>query len=164
MHFFSSLLYVKFQFLFRLTIYTIFSQETFSTLDLLSVDRAQFLLIIAPVESSYKLARAALEVAENIKVPLKICVVWPENSSDGNCTSQAALQPWKENFIDIIESKKSPSSPSWWILCEMTERGAILVRPDEHIAWRSRSGNLSDPVHKMKQVFKTILGLDSSTP
>lgn len=133
-----------------------------STLDLASVEKVEFLLIIAPVEESYRLAQAAFMVAEGIKVPLKLCVMWPENTIDGNGRSEAALLPWK-NFIDVEEIKKSPASPSWWNLCQLTDRGAILVRPDEHVAWLSKSGNVHDPVLVMKQVFNTIFGLQTSS-
>lgn len=138
-------------------------QETISTLDLISVEKVEFLLIIAPVDESYNLSRAALVAAESIKVPLKVCVMWPENTTDGNGRSEAALQPWK-NFIDVVEIKKSPTSPSWWNLCQMTERGAILVRPDEHIAWRSKSKYVNDPVMEMKRVFHRIFGVDTTSP
>ena len=42
----------------------------------------------------------------------------------------------------------------------MTDRGAILVRPDEHIAWRSISGIAGDPFVEMQRVFSVVLGID----
>ncbi|KAL2510328.1 FAD/NAD(P)-binding oxidoreductase family protein [Forsythia ovata] len=116
------------------------SRELFSTLDLVSSDNVEFLLVIAPIEESYVLARAAFKVAEELKVPLKVSVMWPEQTVEGISRSDTALSPWK-NIVDAVEVKRSPSSPSWWDLCRMTDRGAILVRPDEHIAWRAKSGN-----------------------
>lgn len=132
-------------------------------MDLVSIEKVEFLLIIAPWEESYKLAQAAFMVAEGIKVPLKVCVMWPENTTDRNGRSEAALHLWK-NFIDVVEIKSSRTSPSWWNLCQMTDRGAILVRPDEHVAWRSKSGNVNDPTLEMKRVFNTIFGLDTACP
>jgi hypothetical protein len=35
----------------------------------------------------------------------------------------------------------------------MTNEGAILVRPDEHIAWRVKSGLDGDPILEMRRVF-----------
>jgi hypothetical protein len=35
----------------------------------------------------------------------------------------------------------------------MTKEGAILVRPDEHIAWRVKSGLDGDPILEMRRVF-----------
>jgi len=35
----------------------------------------------------------------------------------------------------------------------MTNEGAILVRPDEHIAWRVKSGLDGYPILEMRRVF-----------
>ncbi|CAN4124347.1 unnamed protein product [Withania somnifera] len=114
-------------------------KQIFSTLDLVSGDKVEFVLIIAPLKESYCLARAALEVANKFKVPLKVCVMWPSGSIDGSGSSEAALTPWK-SFEDVVE------------------RGAILVRPDEHVAWRIKS-SIADPIMKMKNVFHVITGV-----
>lgn len=80
-------------------------------------------------------------------------------------TSETSLAPWK-NYIDVMEVKKrSPtsSSCSWWEMCKMTESGAILVRPDEHIAWRVKSGvDVGDPIQELKTVFSVVLDLKST--
>ncbi|XP_031124538.1 uncharacterized protein LOC116027200 isoform X2 [Ipomoea triloba] len=133
------------------------SKETFSTLDLVSAEKVEFLLIIAPVDSSYHLALAAFQVAEDCKVPLKVCVMWPGETIAGANRSKAALLPW-ENFVDVLEVKRPPNSSSWWGVCKMTDRGAILVRPDEHIAWRTKSELAGDATTEMRKVFHTILG------
>lgn len=132
-------------------------QETYSTLDLVSAEKVEFLLIIAPVDSSYHLALAAFQVAEECRVPLKVCIMWPEETIEGANRSKAALLPW-ENFIDVLEVKRDPNLSSWWGICQMTDRGAILVRPDEHIAWRTKSELLGDAKAEMTKVFHTILG------
>nr|GME18966.1 putative polyketide hydroxylase isoform X1 [Ipomoea batatas] len=133
------------------------SKETFSTLDLVSAEKLEFLLIIAPVDSSYHLALATFQVAEECKVPLKVCVMWPGETNAGANRSKAALLPW-ENFVDVLEVKRPPNSSSWWGACQMTDRGAILVRPDEHIAWRTKSELAGDATTEMRKVFHTILG------
>ena len=82
-------------------------------------------------------------------------------------TSETSLAPWK-NYIDVMEVKKrSPTSSSyscsWWEMCKMTESGAILVRPDEHIAWRVKSGvDVGDPIQELKTVFSVVLDLKST--
>ncbi|MCE3215455.1 hypothetical protein HAX54_002444 [Datura stramonium] len=134
------------------------SKEIFSTLDLVSGDKVEFVLIIAPLKESYCLARAALEVANKFKVPLKVCVMWPNGSIDGTGRSEAALTPWN-SFEEVVEVKSSSDFPSWWDICQMTDRGAILVRPDEHIAWRTKS-RIADPITKMKNVFHIVTGVD----
>lgn len=44
----------------------------------------------------------------------------------------------------------------------MTNKGAILVRLDEHIAWRTSSGFAGDPRVEMQRVFSAILGVHGS--
>ncbi|XP_019200546.1 PREDICTED: uncharacterized protein LOC109194092 isoform X2 [Ipomoea nil] len=133
------------------------SKETFSTLDLVSAEKVEFVLIIAPVDSSYHLALGAFQVAEECKVLLKVCVMWAGETIAGPNRSKAALLPW-ENFVDVLEVKRAPNSSSWWDVCQMTDRGAILVRPDEHIAWRTKSQLAADATTEMRKVFRTILG------
>lgn len=133
-----------------------------STLDLVSANDVEFLLIIAPVKESYQLAHAAFKVAEEFKVPLGVCIMWQEKPTDGIGSSKAALLPWN-NFVDAVEAKSSPTLPSWWDLCQMTNRGAILVRPDEHIAWRAKSEIKNNPLLELKKVFSAVLRLDTSS-
>lgn len=142
------------------------SEEICSTLDLVSGDKVQFLLIIAPVKESYQLAHAALKVAEEFKVSAKVCVMWPSNTDTGvEISSAGALMPW-ESYVDLVEVEVKRSSTvksSWWDMCQMTDKGAILVRPDEHIAWRVKTGIVGDPILEMQRVFSAILGVKSST-
>lgn len=138
-------------------------QETISTLDLVSGDKIEFLLIIAPLEESYNLAQAAFKVAEEYKLSTKACILWPAGiDTEVRPGSKEKLAPWK-NYIDVIEVKRPSDSLSWWRTCQITEQGAILVRPDEHIAWRSKSSVVGDPYSEMKMVFSTILGIHSTT-
>lgn len=133
------------------------SKETFSTLDLVSLDKVEFVLIIAPLEESYNLAQAAFKVAKEHKISIRVCVIWPEKTTDGSGKTEAALEPWT-NFIEVAELRNPPTSVSWWDVCQMTDRGAILVRPDEHIAWRTKFGITADPVLEMERIFSTIFG------
>ncbi|XP_021746639.1 uncharacterized protein LOC110712483 [Chenopodium quinoa] len=126
-------------------------EDNFSTLDLVSGDKVEFVLIIAPVESSYNLAHATLKVADKLKVLVKVCVIWPYNRANNAAPCSVG------NYINIVEVKKSPNLPSWWDLCGMNDRGAILVRPDEHIAWRAMS-EIRYPSYEMDKVFSVVLG------
>ncbi|KAA8529739.1 hypothetical protein F0562_034161 [Nyssa sinensis] len=138
------------------------SEDTYSTLDLVSGDKIEFLLIIAPVESSYHLGRAAFKVAEEFRVAARVCVIWPDGAVNGvEVGTKEALMPW-ENYIDVQEVKCSSNSLSWWDICQMTDRGAILVRPDEHIAWRAKSTVGGDPTLEMTRVFSAVLGVQST--
>ncbi|KAM0987675.1 hypothetical protein ACFX2I_011699 [Malus domestica] len=139
------------------------SEVTISTLDLISGDKVEFLLIISPTEPSYHLAHAAFKVAEEFKVSARVCVLWPAGSVKGvEIKSKASLAPW-ENYIDLVEVKKSPNSSSWWDICQMNDKGAILVRPDEHVAWRVKSGVVRDPITEMRRVFSATLGIKQHT-
>ncbi|XP_043704193.1 2,4-dichlorophenol 6-monooxygenase-like [Telopea speciosissima] len=135
------------------------SEEVFSTLDLVSGDKVEFLLIIAPKNESYNLAQAALKVVDGFGVSLKICVMWPPGSVKEIDANKTALMSSKDciHVEEIRRASPSPSpSPSWWDICQMTDRGAILVRPDEHIAWRTKS-EVSDPTSEMENVFSLVL-------
>ncbi|RXH72240.1 hypothetical protein DVH24_033778 [Malus domestica] len=70
------------------------SEVTISTLGLVSGDKVEFLLIIAPTEPSYHLAHAAFKVAEEFKVSARVCVcvLWPAGSVRGvEARSKASL-------------------------------------------------------------------------
>ena len=132
---------------------------------MVSGDKIEFLLIIAPVKESYQLAHAALKVADEFKVSAKVCVMWPSNTHTGaemSCAAGGALIP-SESYVDVVEMemevvKKSSKSWSWWDICKMTDKGAILVRPDGHIAWRAaETGIVGDPILEMQRVFSAIL-------
>lgn len=131
-------------------------QDCFSTLDLISGDKFEFVLVIAPIKQSYDLARIALKVASEFKVPLKVCVIWPQGSASEKANgSDKELEPWS-NYIDVEEVRRSPSV-SWWDMCQMTSKGVILVRPDDHVAWTAESDAVKDPLLEMERVFTIIL-------
>lgn len=131
-------------------------QDCFSTLDLISGDKLKFVLVIAPIKQSYDLARIALKVASEFKVPLKVCVIWPQGSASEKANgSDKELEPWS-NYIDVEEVRRSPSV-SWWDMCQMTSKGVILVRPDDHVAWTAESDAVKDPLLEMERVFTIIL-------
>ncbi|KAK8958758.1 hypothetical protein KSP40_PGU004976 [Platanthera guangdongensis] len=123
--------------------------DTFSTLDLIPGDKVEFLLLIAPVKESYDLACKAFKAAEKCKIALKVCIIWPHDSSTTSTLSGSGtnLQPWT-NYVDVQEVDKggtSPSrSPSWWGMCGLSSNGIVLVRPDDHIAWTTESHNVNE--------------------
>ncbi|KAJ0972388.1 hypothetical protein J5N97_020347 [Dioscorea zingiberensis] len=133
------------------------SEHCFSTLDLISGDKLEFTLVIAPIKESYDLALVAFKVASEFKVSLKVCVIWPQGASLEQVNgSEKELNPWG-NYIDVEEVRRSSSLMSWWEMCQMTCKGVILVRPDDHIAWTAESDAVRDPVQEMKSVFNIIL-------
>ncbi|KAA0056408.1 putative polyketide hydroxylase [Cucumis melo var. makuwa] len=132
------------------------SEDIISTLDLVSGDKIEFLLIIAPRSESYHLAHAGFKVAEEFKTSVKVCILWSASTTKIESSSKDLLTPW-ENYVDVEEIRQSTTSPSWWDICKMTDKGAILVRPDEHIAWRVKSGISGDPNTELMRVFTTLL-------
>lgn len=86
--------------------------------------------------------------------------MWPELGAvrEFEKRSKVALAPW-DNYTDVMEVKRSPTSLSWWSTCQMTDEGAILVRPDEHIAWRAKK-EVAQPDLVMKRVISTVLGIE----
>ncbi|XP_010519667.1 PREDICTED: uncharacterized protein LOC104799053 isoform X2 [Tarenaya hassleriana] len=136
------------------------SEDIVSILDLVSIEKVEFLLIIAPFEESYQLARATFKVAEEFRTNVKVCVLWPSDNVDGTkARSKQALAPW-QNYINVMELKRQPGEASWWSICKITDRGSILVRPDEHIAWLVKSIVAGDPTLRMREVLSTILGFN----
>lgn len=88
-------------------------------------------------------------------------MLWPAGSAEGvEVGSKASLTPWR-NYIDVMEVQKSSTSSSWWDICQMTNKGAILVRPDEHVAWRLKSEITGDPATEIRRAFSAVLGMES---
>jgi 2,4-dichlorophenol 6-monooxygenase len=45
----------------------------------------------------------------------------------------------------------------WSSVCEVEPGGALLVRPDQHVAWRARSAPEA-PLSSLRRALTTILG------
>jgi hypothetical protein len=134
----------------------------FSTLDLVSGDKPEFILITAPLKESYQLARAALKVADEFKLSAKVCVMWPPGSADDAEAlegSRSELAPWT-NYVDVEEVPRAPGN-SWWEMCKISRKSVVLVRPDEHVAWRTESDVVRDAESEVRRVFSQILCLNS---
>lgn len=158
------------------------NKETCSTLDLFSGNVIEFLLIAAPSKTCYVWADAALKIAKVYKVPLKVCIIWPGGTS-ASPLSKEPMHAWHENEGSITQQMQSvlegedwrrentefvvdveEISGSWWELCKMTKPGVVLVRPDEHIAWRSDPTFSGDTMLELNKVFSIVLrkpGLDT---
>jgi hypothetical protein len=128
-------------------------------MDLVSGDKVEFVIIIAPLEESYKLARAMLRIADEVEVSAKVCVMWPQGSVDGEVKgSISELAPWT-NYVDVEEMPRAPVN-SWWEMCQVSNKSVILVRPDEHIAWRTEPDMVSDAHSEVRRVFSQIFSLN----
>ncbi|KAH9315639.1 hypothetical protein KI387_024266 [Taxus chinensis] len=156
------------------------TKDVCSTLDLVHGNMTEFLLIIAPTSRSYVWADATLKIAKACMVPLKVCIIWPGGSSSSALSNQSTYgyqenealitsqrQPvvkggsvvtedWRrKNLESVLDAEEITGS--WWELCEMPYQGAILVRPDEHIAWRSDPSFSGDALDELNRVFSILL-------
>ncbi|NKJ04250.1 FAD-dependent monooxygenase [Rhizobium sp. SG741] len=80
----------------------------------------------------------------------------------GDAWLAAARALAKEFGIELIAHKIGPRQQwqdytgDWARAREIRDSGAILVRPDHHVAWRC-DGTIADPVGEMRRVLNTIL-------
>ncbi|KAJ1286681.1 hypothetical protein BS78_03G370400 [Paspalum vaginatum] len=135
------------------------NESVFSTLDLVSGDKLEFVLITAPVKESYEIARATLKIADEFKLSAKVCVMWPRGTTDAEVEeSRSELAPWT-NYVNVEEVPRVSGS-SWWEMCRISRKNIVLVRPDEHIAWRTESDMVRDAESEVRRVFSHILCLN----
>ncbi|MFI1098724.1 FAD-dependent monooxygenase [Streptomyces sp. NPDC020917] len=98
-----------------------------STHDLVG-HRGGFALLTGPGDRGW--AQAAEQVAEKFAVPITVARI----------------------------GERAPyTSTDWPDLREVTDQGAILVRPDNHVAWRS-AGAADNPASVLATVMSTVLG------
>jgi 2,4-dichlorophenol 6-monooxygenase len=68
----------------------------------------------------------------------------------------AAAAPIPVSQVRVREDVRDPDG-GWADVCEVGSGGALLVRPDQHVAWRSQSAP-DDPVAALRGALATILG------
>ncbi len=100
-----------------------------STLDLVGPS-AGFALLTGPKGASW--AKAAAEVGKRL----------------GVAVTTAAIGPGCDY---------SDPTGRWQRVCGIADDGAILVRPDNHVAWR-KAGGVADPGDELRRAFASILG------
>ena len=54
-----------------------------------------------------------------------------------------------------------PDLPAWLAIAGITPAGALLVRPDQHIAWRAAEG-VDDPLGTLQTVLRAVLRRETS--
>jgi 2,4-dichlorophenol 6-monooxygenase len=62
-----------------------------------------------------------------------------------------------------VSSRALPELPNWLAAAGIDGGGALLVRPDQHVAWRARSG-ASDPAGTLATALAAILCKGDSAP
>ncbi len=72
---------------------------------------------------------------------------------------QAAAPAWPPLVAHVIGTDTEVSDPDgkWQLAYGIDADGAVLVRPDGYIAWRSRSG-VSNPEASLRAAFDSLLG------
>ena len=73
--------------------------------------------------------------------------------------AQAASPSWPPLVSHVIGSDGEVSDPDgkWQLAYGIEPDGAVLVRPDGYVAWRSRSG-VSNPQAPLRAAFDSLLG------
>lgn len=100
--------------------------KTISTLDLFE---KEYVLLVGSEGEAWKMV--INELTKEFSLPIKSYRV----ASDG----------------DLIDSKSI-----WHSIYEITPTGAVLVRPDGHVAWRSKS-MVADPKSELKKILSILL-------
>ncbi|BFI27883.1 hypothetical protein MPTK2_2g14360 [Marchantia polymorpha subsp. ruderalis] len=118
-----------------------YNEERLSTLDLVSYASLEFLFIVGPTRSGFKWGDAALKAFKQRGVPLKVSVIWSKGfarrySSDKLSEEERdVVRRWRQLETACVVHVEEDVD-SWWKLCGMPSTGALIVRPDEHIASR----------------------------
>jgi 2,4-dichlorophenol 6-monooxygenase len=105
--------------------------QRLSTHDLVTGHGA-FALLTGP--GGQRWAKAAEQVAEKFAVPITVAVIGPD-------------APY--------------TSRTWQDVREVADDGAVLVRPDNHVAWRS-TGPADNPEGVLAAAMATVLGQDTA--
>lgn len=107
-------------------------QESLSTLDL--VGQGRFTLIVGIGGDAWR--AAAAQVQKNLDVPLQVISI-----GGPDCDAQDVYGRWQQ-------------------LSEISDSGALLVRPDRHVAWRiAEIDSCTQPAQTLEQVLQQILAL-----
>jgi|SRR5579859_435541 len=83
---------------------------------------------------------------------------------DGTFVLLSPGQPWCAAALDARAAVGVPvtahqiTDPAWAELYGIDAGGAVLVRPDGHVAWRTNNDNQTEPRH-LEHVFRKVLGL-----
>lgn len=120
-------------------------------MDLISESEIQLVLIVGCNKSGCAWAEGALTAAELSTVPVKVVIMWPEKMEDSEGFSMQGRVSASENRVIHAEVGQG-----WWELCGVPDVGAILVRPDEHVAWRSTIAPDSSSVQHLHKVFAKV--------
>jgi 2,4-dichlorophenol 6-monooxygenase len=104
-----------------------------STHDLVGA-ATSFVLITGPAGTAW--AEAAEQVAEKFSVPVTVARIGAGAQYDGD---------------------------GWAVVREIADDGAVLVRPDHHVAWRSM-GAAEDPAGVLAQALSEVLGHRAAEP
>lgn len=130
------------------------------------------MLLAGPGRSGCLWGAAALESVKTCRMPIRVAVLWPEGSAKRLWTSsvQSAdnrpselteeesymLYEWGyENQHHVIQVEEFRRA--WSELCRVPASGAILVRPDDHIAWRTKLPATNGASVEVERVMRIVL-------
>ncbi|XP_073387845.1 uncharacterized protein [Physcomitrium patens] len=113
------------------------SNATCSTLDLVSESEIDLVLIVGCNNSGCTWTEAAVTSAKSLSVKVRVVIMWPPGletkmGESEELSVQRRVSAFKDRVVHAEQADQG-----WWELCGVPDVGAILVRPDEHVAWRS---------------------------
>lgn len=109
------------------------------------------MLIVGCNKSGCGWAEAALTALKSSAITVKIVIMCPQGH-EGNVTE--SVQKWASaSECEVVHAEVDEG---WWDLCGVPDVGAILVRPDEHVAWRSRSAPDISSAEQLREVFGKV--------
>jgi hypothetical protein len=83
--------------------------------------------------------------------------MWPGKMNEMKGFS---VQKWA--FASECRVIHAETDEGWWQPCGVPAAGAILVRPDEHVAWRATTAPDSSSVQQLHCVFTKVFPVAAS--
>ncbi|XP_024524875.1 uncharacterized protein LOC9654414 [Selaginella moellendorffii] len=132
------------------------SEDISSTLDLIHPSRLEFLFLVECSASGLNWAEDALQLSKSSPFPLRVVVLSDQTARDAEADFVGS---WKERNAGAYTEVVAADKCNWWELCGVSQPGiVILVRPDDHIAWRSSKQHGSKSFEELRLAFDSVLG------
>jgi hypothetical protein len=161
------------------------SKEICSTLDLVSRggNRMEFVLLVRSHRSGCCWGDAAIAAGQAFGIWVKVVFIWPSGSYDGflgkshihtesaelgndqmspdkdmfsNDNEATAVFEWSQRNKGCVLHAEEVGC-GWQDIFGIPETGAILVRPDDHVAWRSEAEPKASSTQELYLVFSKVL-------
>lgn len=104
-------------------------------------------------------AQPWLAAAASLKaLPLRICQISPVDGHAGNTPSGSGGSTYQQTSAGCVTF--ADAAGQWQRVREVSEAGAVLVRPDGHVAWRSRgAGGVEHCTQQLRTFIERVMSL-----